>query len=235
MARKRKPLQQRWWARLLSLCVLGFAAFALWYWWDIQHFAPEESAYPEQGISVNESHGWVGFDTASALGAGFAYIEASSGASGQDGRFGRNLAAAHEAGLLAGAVHRFDPCSGADAQSANFVTMVPRDADLLPPAIALEWTADSCDAKVSDAAVESELLTFINQVEMHSGKPVILRMSEEFEDRYRLAGRIDRDLWLLRDRFIPRYAARPWLLWTANKARRSDIADAPVEWVVIQP
>ena len=32
-----------------------------------------------------------------------------------------------------GAVHRYDPCQPADRQSANFVTVVPRDAKLLPP------------------------------------------------------------------------------------------------------
>ncbi len=235
MPRKTKPLQQRWWVRLLALAVLGAAGAAIWYWWEIQHFAPDEAVFPEQGVAVGEQHGQVGFETARALGASFAYLEASVGTDGQDARFGRNLAAARRAGLLVGAVHRFDPCRRADAQSANFVTMVPRDESLLPPAITLEWTSDNCDGSVSEAAVESELLTFINQVEMHSGKPVILRISEEFEDRYGLAGRIERDLWLIRDRFVPRYAARPWLLWTANAARRSEIAEAPVEWVVIQP
>ena len=235
MARKRKPLQHRWWVRLSALGALGFAAFAIWYWWDIQHYAPEESAFAEQGIAIGERHGKVSFDTARALGASFAYVEASAGSAQQDARFGANLAAARQAGLKAGGVHRFDPCSGADGQSANFVTMVPRDAVLLPPAIALEWVADDCEDPVSDAALESELLTFINQVEMHSGKPVILRISEEFEARYGLASRIERDLWLVRDRFQPRYGGRPWLLWTANAARRSEIAEVPVEWVVIQP
>jgi len=221
--------------RLPTLAFLAAAGAAIWYWWDIQHFAPSETDFPEQGISVGEIQGLVGFKTARALGASFAYLEASASVDRQDARFGRNLESALRAGLLAGAVHHFDPCRMADEQSANFVTMVPRDADLLPPAVVLEWTADSCNTLVSDAAVESELLTFINQVEMHSGKPVILRISEDFEARYGVAARFERDLWLMRDRFLPRYAGRPWLLWTANSARRSEIAEEPVEWVVVQP
>ena len=37
-----------------------------------------------------------------------------------------------------------------------------------------------------------------------------------FEQRYGIAARIDRNLWLTGDRFQPDYAGRPWTLWTAN-------------------
>lgn len=235
MASRKKSARRSWRMYLAAFALLAALLAAAWYWWDIQQFAPDEASYPEQGVEVSERNRLVGFDTVRALGGSFAYLEASTGARGQDAQFGRNLAAARRAGLMAGALHRFDPCIGADAQSANFVTMVPRDAALLPPAIALEVTADGCPEKVSDAAVESELLTFINQVEMHTGKPVILKLSEEFEARYGIAAQIERDLWLMRDRFLPRYAGRPWLLWSANSARQTEASDEPVEWVVVQP
>lgn len=234
MGRKRKPARRAWRRYLLAAIALAGLSGAAWYWWDLQYFAPDEATFPEQGVAVSEREGLVGFQSVRALGGSFAYIEASSGAAGQDARFGRNLAAARQAGLKVGALHHFDPCAGADAQSANFVTMVPRDATLLPPAISLEETANNCAEKVSDAAVESELLTFINQVEMHAGKPVILKLSEDFEDRYGIATRIERDLWLVRDRFLPRYAQRPWLLWSANGARVTEAAEEPLEWVVVQ-
>ena len=79
-----------------------------------------------------------------ALGGSFAYLGASDGESGQDAYFTRNFASASEAGLQVGAVHGFDPCRMADGQSANFVTMVPRDKSLLPPVIELKRTADGC-------------------------------------------------------------------------------------------
>lgn len=235
MARKRKSHRRSRMVSLAGLLLLAGLLAAGWYWWDIQQFAPDEAAFPEQGVAIGEHHGEVGFETVRALGGSFVYLEASLGEGGQDSRFSRNLMAARRAGLKVGAIHRFDPCAGADGQSANFVTMVPRDDDLLPPVVALEHTAANCPQRVSDAAVESELLTFINQVEMHAGKPVILKMSQEFEARYGMAARIERDLWLVRDRFVPRYAGRPWLLWTANRARHTEAAEAPIEWVVVQP
>ncbi len=207
---------------------------ALAYWWDMRSWAPDPAIYHDQGVMVSDREGLVGFDTVRAIGGKFAYLEASRGAKGHDARFGRNLAAARRAGLKAGAVHVFDLCRSADAQSANFVTMVPRDPELLPPVIALFGTADSCPERVSDAAVESELMTFINQIEIHAGQRAILKLSRDFEERYHIAGAIERDLWLMRDRFAPAYGGRPWLLWSANAARVTEASDQPVEWVVVQ-
>lgn len=235
MARKRKSGTFRWRRYAVALTLLAGLAGIVWYWWDIQHWVPEEAIYPDQGILVSQENGLVGFATVRALGGKFAYIEASTGASGQDERFARNLAAARDAGLQVGVVHRFDPCVSADRQSANFVTMVPRDNSLIQTAIELDRLTDSCPDKVSDAAMESELLTLINQIEMHVGKPIIIKLSKPFEDRFAVSSAIDRDLWLSRDRFVPRYTGRPWLLWSANRALNSEASQTPVEWVVVQP
>ncbi len=235
MARKRKSGARKWRLYLLAMAILAGMAATLWYWWDIQHWTPDEVTYPDQGVAISQENGLVGFVTVRALGGKFAYLQASTGANGKDARFAENLAAARDAGLKVGALHRFDPCQSADQQSANFVTMVPRDATLIPTAIVLDRLNDACPEAVSDAAMESELLTLINQIEMHVGKPVIIKLSKQFEERFGFSNTIERDLWLSRDRFVPRYTDRPWLLWSANRALNSEAAQAPVEWVVVQP
>ncbi|MCB5425726.1 glycoside hydrolase family 25 protein [Altererythrobacter sp. CC-YST694] len=229
--KKRFPTRWRVMAALLLAALLGGA----WQWWEFIHWTPQREAYPVQGILVSAEDGRTSFAAFKAIGADFAYLEASSGAVRRDPAFARNLAAVRAAGLQFGAVHHYDPCIPADRQAANFVTVVPRDDKLLPPAIELDETADECEKPVSDQAVESELMTFLNQVEGHAGKPALLKISEEFERRYRLATAIDRNLWLTRDRFEPDYAGRPWTLWTANSALRSEASPAPVRWVVVQP
>src|SRR5690606_18358728 len=131
--------------------------------------------------------------------------------------------------------HASDPCGPAERQAANFVTIVPRDDALLPPAIALDSLADRCADPVSEAAVESELTTFLNQIEGHVGKPAVLKIGRAFEERYRLAARLERNLWLDRDWLEPDYAGRPWTLWTANSALLTEAGDIPLRWVVLQP
>jgi lysozyme len=170
-----------------------------------------------------------------AIGAQFVYLEASDGAAARDARFAANLERVRASGLQFGVVHRYDPCVPAERQAANFVTTVPRDDALLPPAIALDKLADGCADAVSEAAVESELTTFLNQVEGHVGKPSVLKVAPGFEARYHIAGHVERNLWLERDWFQPDYAGRPWTLWTANSSLRTEAGPEPVRWVVLQP
>ncbi len=228
---KRSGVRARIAAALLLLALAG-GGYA---WWKGQNWRPDEARWPDQGALVGETDGAVDFTTLKGLGAGFVYLEASRGAEARDARFPANLAAARAAGLQVGALHRFDPCIPADGQSANFVTGVPRDAGLLPPAIMLDRLATDCRKRVFDAAVQSELMTLVNQIEAHAGKAAILAPSAQFEDAYDIARRIDRNLWLTRSWFEPAYAGRPWLLWTANQTLRTEAADEPLRWVVVRP
>ncbi|QYJ07694.1 glycoside hydrolase family 25 protein [Qipengyuania flava] len=204
-------------------------------WSEGRSWRPDEALWPDQGALVGAVDGAVDFGTVAGLGAQFVYLEASDGAGRKDPAFAQNFARARAAGLQVGAAHRFDPCAVADGQSANFVTMVPRDGTLLPPAILLEGTAEDCPARVSDAAVQSELMTLVNQIEAHSGKPAILAPEESFEEAYAPSRRIDRQLWLTRSWFEPEYASRPWLMWTANRWYQTEAAQQPLRWVVVQP
>ena len=235
-SRQRGRVKRRsWWVYVLALLVLAAIGAWGWNWWVMRSWVPSSDLYPEQGAAISEHQGAVAFPTLRARGAQFVYLTASSGAGGQDSRFGDNLKSARAAGMKVGAVHAFDPCIPADEQSANFVTMVPRDERLLPPAIALYDTSDDCAEKVSDASVESELMTLINQVEMHSGKPVMLKVSERFEKRYRISAQLERGLWLSRDKIAPAYGGRPWLMWSASRSLVTQAAAEPVEWLVVQP
>ena len=146
-----------------------------------------------------------------------------------------NLAALQGGTMPFGAVHEYDPCVPAERQAGNFVTMVPRDANMLPPVIALDKLASACGDPAIKQGLEAELTTFINQVEGHSGQPVILRISESFEGEHAVAARIERNLWLERSYLEPEYGGRPFTLWTANPALATEVTDEPVRWVVAQP
>lgn len=217
-----------------ALVLLVGLAFVAWLWWDMREWRPDETVFPEQGAVIASGAGATRFETIKALGGAFVYLELPDEGGPPDPGFAARLAAAREAGLKVGVIHVFDPCRSADGQSSFFSRMVPRDAAWLPPAIALTRVGDGCAPAVSDAAVESELVTLINQIETHAGRPVILKLSRGFEARHRSARALERDLWLMRDRAQPDYAGRPWLLWSANSSLVSDASEEPIEWAVVQ-
>lgn len=218
-------------AALVLVAIVGGTAL----WWHLRHWQPSRAAFPLQGVEAGSADGAVDWKALKAIGANFAYLDASAGSFARDPDFTANLDDARAAGLQLGAVHRYDPCEPADHQAANFVTVVPRDARMLPPAVDLDKLADGCPTRVSDASVESELMTFLNEIETHTGKASILKISRRFERRYHIAAAIDRNLWLVQTRFQPDYAGRPWTLWTANTALSTTASDAPLRWVVVQP
>jgi lysozyme len=239
MARGRKAsarkAPRRWLLRLAALAMLLALAFAAWLWWDMREWRPDEALYPEQGAMVPANGADIKFATLKAIGAQFVYLPLMDELATRGGMsFSERFQRARGAGLQVGVMLAFDPCAPADRQSGAFAQMVPRDPALLPPAIALNRLADGCKPKVSDAAVESELMTLINQIEMHSGKQVILKLHPAFQERHKTATALARDLWLVRDRARPDYAGRPWLLWSANSQLANEASEEPIEWVVVQ-
>ena len=220
--------------QLTALIALIALIYAGWFWFEMRSWRPDESLYPEQGAVIASGTPGVRFEVLKATGADFVYLELAPAGSPPDPGFRQRLRAAKDAGLKIGIVQPFDPCLRADPQSARFTRMVARDPELLPASLSLTQLPERCEPGVSEAAVISEVLTLVNQIEMHAGQPVILRLGEAFETRFRLANSLDRDVWLIRDRLSPRYALRPWLLWSANSQLVSEASSQPVEWVVVQ-
>jgi lysozyme len=222
--------------RVVAAVALLLLALGVWGWWQLGEWRPSAVRYPVQGAEIDPADRPVNFAALEAGGADFVYLDASAA------DFEEQLEAARRAGLQAGALQRFDPCRGIEPQVGAFVTQVPRDPKLLPAAIALELDEDACPAPPAPAALQSELTTFLNQIEAHTGRPTVLKLSRGFEARYRIAAMIERNLWvtggalpLLDGYWAPGYAGRPWALWTANPRLRSPAVEGRLQWVVARP
>ena len=224
----------RWKLRAAGIAALLALLGGAWLWWQMDHWQPPRSAYPLQGVEIGTVDGPVDWRVIKAVGADFAYLDATASAFARDDSFVHNLEEARAAKVQVGALHRYDPCQPAERQAANFATVVPRDSGLLPPAVELDLLGEDCPVKVTQSALESELTTFLNQIETHTGKAAVLKITARFEREYHVSARIDRNLWLVRTRFQPDYAGRPWMLWTANEQLATE-AGGHLRWVVVQP
>ena len=219
-----------WMAALLVLLLTAVAIS----WWVAIHWSPSRDRYPVQGVSVSAAQGAIDWRTLRTQGVDFAYIRATSGTDDRDPRFADNWAQARIAGLRYGAELVFDPCKRASDQATLFITTVPRDNGALPPVVRIA-SDKGCASPPGRDMILSELNTLLNVVEVHGGKPALIRLPKDMEERYDLASGINRTLWLEGDFFPPDYASHPWVMWTASDMRRIEGADGPVEWDVVAP
>ncbi len=216
---------------LIVAALLAVLAFAGWRY--ALGWAPSRAQYPTQGIDVSHHQGPIDWAAAKADGVDFAYIKASEGGNRRDPRFAENWRAAAEAGVRRGAYHFFTLCRPARDQATNFIALVPREGDALPPAVDLEF-GGNCAARPRREALIAEVASFVKMVEAHSEKPVMLYITREFEEQYRVSEAIDRPLWLRRIALEPDYGGHPWVMWQAHNRRRVDGIDGPVDWNVLR-
>lgn len=219
---------------LIALWAGAAAAAALLTLRAAQAWTPSRQDYPLQGLSVAAGTGPVRWHMVKVQGADFAYIRSSAGANQRDDAFAANLAGARAAGLRYGPEHVFSLCASASDQATLFISTVPREANMLPPAVRLTFAPD-CSKRPGRAAVQSELNVFLNLIEAHMGKPALMRISEDFEEVYGISEGINRTLWLEGNFFPPDYAVRPWVMWTASRLHRVEGIGETVEWNVVRP
>jgi lysozyme len=222
-----------WLRRTLALAALILLAVGLALWWAARWTPPREQ-YPLQGVTIEAGNGRVHWGSIKAAGADFAYIFATGGDDRVDPMYARNIAAAREAGVRTGPIHRYDLCKLATDQAANFIRHVPRRADALPPVVWLDYD-DRCPDRPTRALLLSELATFLAQIEAHMGKRSLIAPGPALEADYRVTSGIARTTWLRRDFFAPDYGAHPWAMWQANDYVRLSGAAGTVGWNVVRP
>src|SRR3546814_18266032 len=71
---------------------------------------PPRDKFPLQGVTIDAGNGVVRWGSIEAAGADFAYIFATGGDARVDPAYARNMAAAREAGIRNGPIHRYSLC-----------------------------------------------------------------------------------------------------------------------------
>jgi lysozyme len=213
----------------LAVAVIGGGGFAL-----LKDWTPSRSLYPLQGVTVSAANGPVNWTAVARSNVDFAYLVASAGREGRDAAFTANVEGARAAGIRHGAILAYSLCMSATEQATAFIATVPREDAMLPPVVAIAFSP-LCPARPSRDKLLAELNILLNQIEAHSGKPAILRLTREVEAAYDLSAGINRTLWLEGDFFRPGYATRPFVMWSASTWKRVPGIEGPVEWDVVKP
>jgi lysozyme len=214
---------------LLLLLVLGCAALGGGYMYFMS-FSPDRDVYPVRGIDVSNHQGVIDWRRVAADDVSFAIIKATEGGDWVDKSFARNIAAAKEAGLAVGAYHFFTFCRPGVEQAQNFIATVTGDAALLPPVVDVEFHGN-CPERPTPERFSAELAAFLDPVETHFGKPAVIYLIGEAEDRYG-ATLPDRLRWVRSLSLHPRH--EDWVYWQYHNMGRVDGIDGDVDLNVLQ-
>lgn len=226
-----KRTMKRLLVRLGCAVAFGASAAATAYGYARQ-WQPSAQQYPIQGIDASSEQGDIHWPTVKGAGVDFAYLRATDGVAGRDRSFAENWEATRQAELKRGAYHHYSLCRSAATQATAFIATVPREEEALPPAIILDFDPE-CSERPDKSVVQSEITTLIGMIEAHSGRPAILRISDDFQDSYDVAAVAPRTMWRARNFFAPDAVESPWVMWRASEFRHIDGVEGPVHWNVV--
>jgi len=218
----------KWVTRLLLMLValIGGAFLAT----NLVYPLIEPAAFYHDVLGVDVSHhqGEIGWEALQQDGVAFAYIKASEGATFNDPRFTRNWFAAEQAGVLRGAYHFFTLCRTGEEQARNFMRVVPKDPNALPPVIDAEHTGPCRDvAPIEDVA--GEMAKFIAMLRSHYGKPPIIYTTRQFHEAFLVGAFPEARFWIRSLLVPPRFRQTQWLFWQYhNRGWRSGVS-GPVD------
>ena len=161
-------------------------------------------AEPDDGGAI-EADEWAGS------------VKATDGGDHLAPMFKKNWKRSNDAGLKRGAYHFFYWCRTAGEQADWFIRNVPREANLLPPVLDVEWNGASrtCTYRPSKVTAVAELQRFMDRIEAHYGKRPIIYTAVDFH-RDVLVGQFkDYHFWLraVADHPSKVYEDRRWAFW----------------------
>lgn len=208
------------------ICYIGYRVAINWH--------PSIDRYPIQGVDVSHHQGDIDWNTLRDAGAQFAFIKATEGGDWIDSRFEENWREASEAGIPRGAYHFFTLCRSGREQAQNFIDVVPRESDALPPVVDLEFYGN-CGRDLSPENLRRELSDFLDLVEAHYERRVIIYVLEDFDQQFEIIANFDRSLWLRSLIFRPEYGSRDWSIWQASSFRHMEGVDGRIDWNVLAP
>ena len=202
---------------ILTVCIIAF----LIYNGNIKFNNPSSEDYPVRGIDVSEYQGEIDWEKLSSQNIDFAYIKATEGSSYTDERFQYNYQNAITTNLKIGAYHFFSFDSDAISQSENYIKNVPKDMNLLPPVVDIEFYGDKNKNIPDVETTREQLKKLLERLEEYYQKKPIIYATNTSYNLYIKDNFEEYKIWI-RDIFsTPNLKDnRKWTLWQYTNRER---------------
>lgn len=146
-----------------------------------------------QGIDISYYQGNINWEKINTSKIKFVIIKSTEGKTIQDKKFKRNWSESRKRNFIVGAYHRFTLKSSGESQAKNFISMVPKTTNSMPPLIDIENINIS---KVKDKTIFiKELKILENELYKHYGKKPIIYLNEYNYYDY-IINNFNNNLWI---------------------------------------
>jgi lysozyme len=170
--------------------------------------------HPVRGVDVSRYQGEIDWQLLSEQNIDFAFIKATEGSTYIDEKFKYNWTQARKTQLSVGAYHFFSYDTEGQVQAQNFINVVPREAEALPPVVDIEFYGDK-EQNLPEKGQTQEILTdLLEALENHYGKKPIIYATRKSYDLYIDGSYDEYPLWI-RDvlRKPELKGQRQWTFW----------------------
>jgi lysozyme len=177
---------------------------------DFTH--PTLPKYPIKGIDISHYQTDIDWVKLKKGDISFIYIKATEGATRVDDKFKTHWINATKNNYKVGAYHFYVPNKNGKDQAANFIKNVPNLRNNLPPVIDLEFSINNKSFKSKELLI-SEINDFINEIESHYNKNVIIYTNISFYNYFIKDNFHNCKLWISDKAVKPRVDNDKWIIW----------------------
>ncbi len=184
---------------------------------------PSKQIYPVRGVDVSAYQGEIDWETLAGEDIRFAFLKATEGSTFVDKKFSYNWENAHKTGLRVGAYHYLSFDSPGLSQAWNYINVVPKTEDMLPPVVDLELYGEYMKAPPSQEQTDKILGDLLAALEEAYGLRPIIYATHKTYDLYLKGGYRNYDIWIRNVLFYPYLSdGRQWNFWQYSNRGRLD-------------
>lgn len=190
---------------------------------------PGFDTYPVHGIDVSHHQGYIDWSKFDEETVQFAFIKASEGVDHKDSLFRVNRILANRNNIVIGAYHYFSFCREGEEQAQNYIETISVDSSEVLPIVDLEYGGNCMKENRLPNLIE-EIEQYIDIVEAHFKKKVIIYSTNEFYKNYLQGQFLANPIWIRDILSTPNLPDnRKWTFWQFTNRGRLDGVNSTVD------
>ena len=208
---------------IISIIIISIIAIivAMFYNGILLFNNPSAKKYPIQGVDVSAYQGDIDWKKLAGQDIDFAFIKATEGSNFVDEKFQDNYKDAIDAGIRVGAYHFFSYDSSGEVQGENFISVVDKTDNMLPPVIDIEFYGDKARNLPDVEKTKKELGILLSKLEEHYGMKPIIYATKKSYDLYIANDYCDYDIWIRDVLTKPKLSDnRTWTFWQYTSRKK---------------